>query len=60
MTGVESALLQIERDALAVERARLAVAEQLLELVDMELAAMQEGVTALAAMSHSSSQHGGS
>lgn len=44
MTGVETALLHIEQGAFAIERARLTAAEDLLALIDEELAAMQEGV----------------
>ncbi|WP_433516487.1 hypothetical protein ACQP2T_13495 [Nonomuraea sp. CA-143628] len=49
MTGIENALLDVERDALAKERARLTAAEDLLALVNEELAAMQETVNHLSA-----------
>lgn len=49
MTSIESALRQIEQDALAAERARLTAAEDLLALIDEELAAMQEGVNRISA-----------
>ncbi|MFC4122038.1 hypothetical protein [Nonomuraea zeae] len=45
--SVESTLLQIEQEALTTERARLAAAEDLLDLVNAELAAMQEAVNRL-------------
>lgn len=54
MTGIESALLQIEQDALAIERARLTAVEDLLALVDVELAEMQAGVDSLAALTYPS------
>jgi hypothetical protein len=50
MTGVEATLLHIERDALATQRARLTAAEDLLALIDTELADMQAGVDRLASL----------
>ncbi|WP_156325492.1 hypothetical protein [Nonomuraea sp. SBT364] len=47
MTGVEGALLEVERSAVATERARLTAAEDLLALVDAELAEMQAAVNRL-------------
>jgi hypothetical protein len=44
MTGIENALLDVEKGALAIERARLTAAEDLLDLVNEELAAMQNTV----------------
>lgn len=44
MSSAEDTLRQIEQDSLAEWRIRLAAAEQLLELVDEELAAAQETV----------------
>lgn len=44
MKRVEAALLCIEQGAFAVERARLTAAEDLLALVNEELAEMQEAV----------------
>lgn len=53
MISVENALLQIEQGTLARERARLAAAEQLLDLVNVELAAAQKTLAAMAAISRS-------
>lgn len=44
MTGIEAALRDIEQDALATWRARLAAAEDLLDLVNAELAELQAAV----------------